>query len=78
MALSEHIEEFSQRTLFCVILLTLAAVVCFLDVREIVKLFQAPALGVKFLQFAPGEYFFASLKTSGKLRIFFTSAPLQL
>jgi len=31
-------------------------------VREIVKVFQAPAIGVKFLQFAPGEYFFASFK----------------
>ena len=62
MALSEHIEEFSQRTVFCLILLTLASLICFVDVREIVKIFQAPALGVKFLQFAPGEYFFASVK----------------
>ena len=62
MALSEHIEEFSQRIVFCLILLLLATIVCFIDVREIVKIFQAPALGVKFLQFAPGEYFFASVK----------------
>lgn len=62
MALSEHIEEFSQRIVFCLILLVLASIICFIDIREIVKIFQAPALGVKFLQFAPGEYFFASVK----------------
>ena len=62
MALSEHIEEFSQRTVFCLVLLIIASLFCFIDVREIVKIFQAPALGVKFLQFSPGEYFFASVK----------------
>jgi len=62
MALSEHIEEFSQRLVFCLIFLLLTTVICFTDVKEIVRLFQAPAIGVKFLQFAPGEYFFASVK----------------
>jgi sec-independent protein translocase protein TatC len=62
MALSEHIEEFSQRIVFCVINLILATLLCFANVRDIVKIFQAPAIGVKFLQFAPGEYFFASFK----------------
>jgi sec-independent protein translocase protein TatC len=62
MALSEHIEEFSQRIVFCVINLILATLLCFAKVRDIVKIFQAPAIGVKFLQFAPGEYFFASFK----------------
>jgi len=62
MALSEHIEEFSQRLIFCVIVLILLTLICFADVKEIVRLFQAPAVGVKFLQFAPGEFFFASVK----------------
>jgi len=62
MALSEHIEEFSQRVVFCVINLVLGTLLCFANVRDIVKIFQAPAIGVKFLQFAPGEYFFASFK----------------
>ena len=62
MALSEHIEEFSQRFIFCLCLLTFSTLVCFTDIKEIVKIFQAPAIGIKFLQFAPGEYFFASLK----------------
>jgi len=62
MALSEHIEEFSQRLLFSISVLTTSIIGCFADIKPIVKLFQAPAIGIKFLQFAPGEYFFASIK----------------
>ena len=62
MALSEHIEEFSQRLLFSLLFLLFVIIICFSDVNEIVKILQVPALGVKFLQFAPGEYFFASIK----------------
>jgi sec-independent protein translocase protein TatC len=62
MSLSEHIEEFSQRLFFCLTFLLFATILCFTDVKEIVQIFQAPAVGVKFLQFAPGEYFFASVK----------------
>ena len=62
MALSEHIEEFSQRLIFCVSALVITTLTCFADIRQIVKVFQAPAVGIKFLQFAPGEYFFASIK----------------
>ena len=73
MALSEHIEEFSQRTVFCIIIVILATLLCFADVREIVKVFQAPAIGVKFLQFAPGEYFFASFKIAAFCGLLFSS-----
>ena len=62
MALSEHIEEFSQRLIFCLFCFFNSTLLCFVDVKQIVKALQAPAIGIKFLQFAPGEYFFASLK----------------
>ena len=62
MALSEHIEEFSQRLIFSILILFTTTLTCFADIRQIVKVFQAPAIGIKFLQFAPGEYFFASIK----------------
>jgi sec-independent protein translocase protein TatC len=75
MALSEHIEEFSQRLIFCLSLFFLFTIVCFADVKEIVKLFQAPAIGIKFLQFAPGEYFFASLKIAAFCGVL-VSSPL--
>ena len=35
MALSEHIEEFSQRLIFCVIALITATLACFADIRQI-------------------------------------------
>lgn len=73
MALSEHIEEFSQRTVFCIIVIICATLLCFADVRDIVKIFQAPAIGVKFLQFAPGEYFFASFKIAAFCGILLSS-----
>lgn len=77
MMLSEHIEEFSQRIVFCVLILILATLFCFTDVKEIVRIFQAPAVGVKFLQFAPGEYFFASVKIAAFCGILFSS-PIVL
>jgi len=73
MALSEHIEEFSQRIVFCLSILILITLVCFTDVRDIVKIFQAPAIGVKFLQFSPGEYFFSSFKISAFCGILISS-----
>ena len=69
MALSEHIEEFSQRLIFCLILLVLLTLICFADIKQIVQIFQIPAVGIKFLQFAPGEYFFASVKIGKKGQI---------
>ena len=77
MALSEHIEEFSQRLVFCIIFLIFATILCFADIKEIVRIFQAPAIGVKFLQFAPGEYFFASVKIAVFCGILISS-PLAL
>lgn len=77
MMLSEHIEEFSQRIVFCALILVLATLFCFTDVKEIVRIFQAPAVGVKFLQFAPGEYFFASVKIAAFCGILFSS-PIVL
>jgi len=73
MALSEHIEEFSQRVVFCICIVILATLISFTDVREIVKIFQAPAIGVKFLQFSPGEYFFASFKIAAFCGILISS-----
>ena len=77
MALSEHIEEFSQRVVFCVCIVIAATLLSFTDVREIVKIFQAPAIGVKFLQFSPGEYFFASFKIAAFCGIL-VSSPIIL
>jgi sec-independent protein translocase protein TatC len=76
MALSEHIEEFSQRLIFCLVILIIATLICFADVKEIVKIFQAPAIGIKFLQFSPGEFFFASIKIAAFCGILISSPAL--
>ena len=77
MALSEHIEEFSQRLIFCLITLVLASTICFIGIKPIVQIFQVPAMGIKFLQFAPGEYFFASVKIAVFCGIL-ASSPLSI
>ena len=38
MALSEHIEEFSQRLVFCLIVVIFTIIVCFTGVKEIVQI----------------------------------------
>jgi sec-independent protein translocase protein TatC len=77
MALSEHIEEFSQRIIFCLIVLSIATIACFTNIKELVQIIQVPALGIKFLQFAPGEYFFASVKIAAFCGIL-ASSPIVI
>ena len=64
MSLSEHLEELRQRTFWSIASLISCILVCLISVKNIVKVLQEPAIGIKFLQFAPGEYFFASLKVA--------------
>nr|BDA99161.1 Sec-independent translocase component C [Hemiselmis andersenii] len=64
MSLSEHLEELRQRTFWSIGSLIISVIGCLVSVKTIVKLLQEPATGIKFLQFAPGEYFFASLKVA--------------
>ena len=40
MALSEHIEEFSQRLIFCLIILIGSTLLCFADIKQIVQIFK--------------------------------------
>lgn len=65
MSLFEHLEELRQRIFYALISTVLCVVVCFVIVKPIVQLLEIPAQGVKFLQLAPGEYFFVSLKVAG-------------
>lgn len=64
MSLSDHLEELRQRAFWSLTTLLLMVGTCIFSVKSIVKLLQEPALGIKFLQFAPGEYFFASIKVA--------------
>lgn len=64
MSIFEHIEELRHRTIKGIIFFIIVTFISFSYVKEISFLLQQPALGVKFLQLAPGEYFFSSIKIS--------------
>ena len=74
MSLTEHLEEVRQRAFWSLSLLLITIISCVLTVKNIVKLLQEPATGIKFVQLAPGEYFFASLKVAVYTG-FFISSP---
>ncbi|MEA5582823.1 twin-arginine translocase subunit TatC [Nodularia harveyana UHCC-0300] len=65
MSLFDHLEELRQRIFYALIAVAVGIVGCFLAVKPIVQLLEIPAQGVKFLQLAPGEYFFVSIKVAG-------------
>lgn len=65
MSLFDHLEELRQRIFYSLIAVVLSAIGCFVFVKQIVQLLEIPAQGVKFLQLAPGEYFFVSIKVAG-------------
>nr|YP_009297542.1 Sec-independent translocase component C [Hildenbrandia rivularis]AOM67086.1 Sec-independent translocase component C [Hildenbrandia rivularis] len=64
MSIYEHLEELRHRTFYVLLWFILTSVTSFIYVKDITSILQAPAIGIKFLQLAPGEYFFASVKIS--------------
>jgi len=65
MSIFEHLEELRWRIFYSLIAVGVGIIGCFIFVRPIVEILQVPAQGVKFLQLAPGEYFFVSVKVAG-------------
>lgn len=65
MSLFDHLEELRRRIFYALIAVAISVIGCFLFVKPIVQLLEVPAQGVKFLQLAPGEYFFVSIKVAG-------------
>jgi sec-independent protein translocase protein TatC len=65
MSLFDHLEELRQRIFYALIAVALGMLGCFIFVKPLVKLLEVPAGDVKFLQLAPGEFFFVSLKVAG-------------
>jgi sec-independent protein translocase protein TatC len=77
MGLFDHLEELRQRIFYAAIAVFVGVVICFIFVNPIVELLEVPAKGVKFLQLAPGEYFFVSIKVAGYSGIL-VSSPVIL
>jgi len=65
MSLMEHLEELRRRLLRSLLVLVVAAAAAVVVVRPLVRLLEQPAEGIRFLQLAPGEFFFVSLKVAG-------------
>ena len=65
MPLVDHLEELRQRVLRSLLAVVIAAGVCLIGVKPLVRLLEAPADGIHFLQLAPGEFLFVSLKVAG-------------
>ena len=64
MSLFDHLEELRLRIFYALGAVVVAIIGCFIAVRPIVRFLELPAGDVKFLQLAPGEFFFVSLKTA--------------
>jgi sec-independent protein translocase protein TatC len=73
MSFFDHLEEFRQRIFVSLIAVVVGAILCFAFVRQIVGILEIPATGVKFLQLAPGEFFFVSLQVAGYTGILIAS-----
>ncbi len=65
MSLFDHLDELRTRIFYALIAVFVGIVLCFIVVKPIVQLLEIPAQGVKFLQLAPGEFFFVSIKVAG-------------
>ncbi len=65
MSLFDHLEELRRRIFYALIAVVIGMAGCFVGVKPIVQLLEVPAHGIKFLQLAPGEYFFVSFKVAG-------------
>nr|YP_009313103.1 Sec-independent protein translocase component TatC [Dermonema virens]SCW21357.1 Sec-independent protein translocase component TatC [Dermonema virens] len=77
MSISEHLGELRQRVLVTIILFATSTMASFLILKKLTILLQQPAEGVKFLQLAPGEYFFVSIKIAVYCGILF-SLPIAI
>ena len=65
MPLADHLEELRGRILKSLIALISASLISLIFVRPLVKILEAPANSIRFLQVAPGEFLFVSIKVAG-------------
>jgi sec-independent protein translocase protein TatC len=65
MTLVDHLEELRRRVLRALLAVVLSAAACLAVVKPLVRLLEQPAAGIRFLQLAPGEFLFVSIKVAG-------------
>lgn len=64
MPILEHLEELRKRIILALITFITITFLCFIKIKSIIDFLQQPAIGIKFLQLAPGEYLFSSIKVA--------------
>ncbi|MEA5420594.1 twin-arginine translocase subunit TatC [Spirulina sp. CCNP1310] len=73
MTLTEHLEELRWRIFASLLAIAVACGACFIWVRPLVAWLEAPAGDVRFLQLAPGEFFFVSFKVAALVGVILVS-----
>jgi sec-independent protein translocase protein TatC len=59
-----HLSEVVGRLKLCLLVFILVVFICLGNVGSLVRILQAPAEGIKFMQLGPGEYLGTSIKVS--------------
>ncbi len=65
MSFVDHLEELRLRILKSLLAIICGAFISLLFIKPIVRLLEEPAGSIKFLQLAPGEFLFVSIKVAG-------------
>nr|YP_010903682.1 Sec-independent protein translocase component TatC [Hypnea wynnei]WCH56534.1 Sec-independent protein translocase component TatC [Hypnea wynnei] len=77
MSIFEHLEELREKVFKALIFFIIITIICLLYNKNISFILQQPAKGIKFLQLAPGEYFFSSIKIAAYTG-FILSSPFTI
>nr|YP_009397859.1 Sec-independent protein translocase component TatC [Sonderella linearis]ARW67045.1 Sec-independent protein translocase component TatC [Sonderella linearis] len=73
MSVLEHLIELRERIIIAFLIFMIITIICLIYAKQIAMILQQPAIGIKFLQLAPGEYFFVSIKIALYLGIMISS-----
>lgn len=74
MSIYDHLEELRERIFVSILAVGASMVGCFAFSKDLIMFLEAPVKeqGVRFLQLAPGEFFFTSLKVGAHPYLFFS------
>ncbi len=65
MPLLDHFEELRQRIIKSLIAIVFCALSSLILIKPLVRILESPASSIRFLQLAPGEFLFVSIKVAG-------------
>ncbi len=65
MPLIDHLDELRTRVLKSLIFIIISSIISLIFIKPLVKILEAPANSIHFLQLSPGEFLFVSIKVAG-------------